>query len=297
MFSTPAAEPAELSEGRGKLSGMDDDALLEAARQCRAEGLTRAEIARSLGVSTWRVTELLSRLPPLRPDLRARAKDGKKAQARALRREGRTVPEIADEVGASTSSVSLWTRGMPKPERKVYAHPRVAAARHARWDALLADRERERAAVQEAGRREAEDLTDRELLLLGTALYWAEGSKSKPYRRRERLCFINSDPDVIRVHMRWLRLLGFGPQHCSFSLSIHETADVEAAERFWLEVIGPGGRWRKATIKRHRFETVRKNIGDSYHGCLVVRARQSRVAYQRMEGVWRGIVGDLSGVV
>lgn len=288
---------SELSERRGKLPDMDDEAQLEAAEHCRAEGMTRREIARSLGVSTWRVTELLARLPPVRPDLRARAEDAKRERARALRSAGRTMPEIAEELGVSKASVSLWTRDLPKPERKRYQHPRVSSARRARWDALLADRERERVVVQEAGRREADGLTDRELLILGTALYWAEGSKSKPYRRKERLSLINSDPDVIQVHMRWLRLLGFGTEDCSFSLSIHETADVEAAERYWRAVVGPGGRWRKATLKRHRPETVRKNIGAQYHGCLVVTTRQSRCAYQRMEGLWHGIVEALSGVV
>ncbi|MDQ1631985.1 MAG: hypothetical protein QOC80_1957, partial [Frankiaceae bacterium] len=277
--------------------GKDDEAQLRAVEQCRTEGMTRAEIARSVNVSTWRVTELLARLPPVRPDLRVRAKDAEREKARELRFAGRTMPEIAEELGVSSASVSLWTRDLPKPERKPYEHDRVAGARRARWDALLAAREGERASVKEAGCREVDDLTERELLLLGTALYWAEGSKSKPYRRKERLILINSDPDVIRVHMRWLRRLGFGTDDCSFSVSIHETADVEAAERYWREVVGPGGRWRKANLKRHRPETVRKNIGDSYHGCLVVQTRRSRVAYQRMEGLWRGIVEGLSGVV
>ncbi len=276
---------------------MDDEAQLEAARQCRAEGMTRAEIARSLGVSTWRVTELLSRLPPLRPDLRARAKDAMKEKARALRTAGRTMPEIVDELGVSKASVSLWTRDLPTPERKTYEHERIAAARRARWDAYLAARERERKVVEAAAMLEVGSLSERELLLVGTALYWAEGAKSKPYAKREFLQFINSDPDVIRVYMRWLRHLGWTNDDCSFSVSIHETSDAAAAEQYWRDLVGPGGRWRKANIKRHRPETLRKNVGDRYHGCLVVYASRSRTAYHRMEGVWRGIVEALSGVV
>jgi len=42
------------------------------------------------------------------------------------------------------------------------------------------------------------------VLLIGAALYWAEGSKDKPYARRERVQFINSDPDVIGFFLRWL---------------------------------------------------------------------------------------------
>jgi predicted transcriptional regulator len=270
------------------------------ARTLRREGMTRAEIARSLSVSTWRVTELLAGEPPRSPGLRARAKDDLHQRARKLRADGRTMPEIAEELGVSKASVSLWTSDLPKPPPRVpgtYEFERIAAARRAQWQERLAVSDEERRAVKTVASGEIGQLTDRELLLVGTALYWAEGAKDKPYSRREALTFINSDTDVICVYLRWLRLMGFENDDCSFALSIHETADVESAERYWRSVVGPGGRWRKASLKRHRPESLRKNVGASYHGCLVIYARQSRRSYQRMEGYWRGIVEALSGVV
>ncbi|WP_406727185.1 hypothetical protein [Streptomyces sp. GD-15H] len=50
-------------------------------------------------------------------------------------------------------------------------------------------------------------MTSRELFLTGVALYWAEGTKDKPHARRERVAFVNSDPDMIRLFLAWLDLL------------------------------------------------------------------------------------------
>jgi hypothetical protein len=79
-------------------------------------------------------------------------------------------------------------------------------------------------------------LSDRELLLIGAALYWAEGEKNKPWRVSDRVTFINSDPDLILLLLRWLDLVGIEPQRLVLRLSIHESADVQAAEHRWSEI-------------------------------------------------------------
>ena len=71
----------------------------------------------------------------------------------------------------------------------------------------------------------------------------------------------------------------------TYRLSIHESADVSAAERFWLDVTGAEPeQFRKPTLKRHNPKTVRKNTGDDYHGCLIIGVRLGAVLYQRIEG-------------
>ena len=42
-----------------------------------------------------------------------------------------------------------------------------------------------------------------------------------------------------------------------------------------------------------RSTVTRKNVGQTYVGCLVVRLVQCRELYQRIEGVWQGIMGGL----
>jgi hypothetical protein len=218
-----------------------------------------------------------------------KAKIAAREAARALRRQGKTYDEIVAELGVSKSSVSLWVRDLPKPPPRTAEHARLMSeARwgpHRRKQAILRQETKFRAA-KSIGR-----LTDRELFMAGVALYWAEGSKSKPYRMEERTTFTNSDPDVIAVYLAWLDLLGVARERLTFAVNIHESADVAGAERFWADFVGvPVESLRKTSLKRHNPKTVRKNVGEGYRGCLVVYVRKSADLYRRIEGWWYGIV-------
>ncbi len=219
-----------------------------------------------------------------------RAKTEQQETARRLRGEGRTYDEIQAELGVSKSSVSLWVRDVPVPGAAEARRERMRRASETRWGPVRKQRDAERWATKTKAAAEIGPLSDRELFLVGVALYWAEGSKDKPYDRRENVAFINSDPDVVAVYLSWLRLLGVGEERWRLRVSIHESADVPAAERFWAELAAvPIGFMRRATLKRHRPRTVRRNTGDGYRGCLVISVLDSADLYRRIEGWWNGI--------
>ncbi|MFF3775470.1 hypothetical protein [Streptomyces sp. NPDC002232] len=216
-------------------------------------------------------------------DLRERARD--------LRLRGWTYDEIRAELGCSKSSVSLWVRDLPGPPPRHSEEERMARM-NAGLARFHADRDEERRETKRLARESVGSLSDRELLVAGVALYWAEGSKDKPYRRSESLQFINSDPGVITLYLRWLDLLGVERDRLRFRVSIHESADVAGAERFWAELAGvEPSAFQRATLKRHNPRTVRKNTAGTYRGCLVVYVTRSAELYRRMEGTWYGIVG------
>ena len=237
-------------------------------------------------VSRYRIHSWVRDIPPPYRNRRVRAKDAVKARARELRCEGRTYTDIANELGVSKSSCSLWCSDLPRPE------PEPGKLRASTWGPGLRRRALERANMKLWAAQSIDGLTPRELFLVGVALYWAEGTKDKPYDRREYLAFINSDPGMVRVYLAWLRLVGVDPaRDCSFRVSIHERADVEAATRCWAEIVGIEPRdFAKATLKRHNPRTNRKNVSADYHGCLVIRVLKSANLYQRVEGWWFGIV-------
>ncbi|WP_308108366.1 hypothetical protein [Streptomyces antimicrobicus] len=218
-----------------------------------------------------------------------KAKTDLQARARELRLQGRTYNEITAELGCAKSSVSLWVRDLPTPARRVEQGKQAARAR---WDRELAARDAARQETKRAAAAEIGTLTERELFLIGVGLYWSEGAKDKTYDRRERVIFVNSDPGMIKVYLTWLRLLGVDPEKIHFSVTIHETADIPAAEKFWADLAGIDlADLGTTVIKRHTPTTLRKNTGESYRGCLTVRVRQSAELYRRIEGWWCGIVG------
>ena len=273
----------------------DDDPepdIKEQARELRRQGLSITQIAYALGrrahapVARW-----VADVPPPEWTKRPRAKDDLRAKARELRADGRSLLEIATALGVAKSSVSLWVRDLPIPdglrERAAHAH-RINGQR---WLRDRARREYERQQVKAAARALVGLVSDRELMLVGVVLYWAEGAKDKPYARREKVSFINSDSEVIILFQRWLDLMKVPEEDRRYRLSIHVSADLESAHAWWSQVAGiPVDRFDRPTLKRHNPQTVRLNIGDSYHGCLVISVCKSRVLYQQVDGLFHGIV-------
>jgi hypothetical protein len=266
--------------------------LRERAIALRREGLSRRQIRDRLKVNN---NDILNRLlegePPPEWTKRPNAKDGLRARAREMRLRGMTYDQIQLELGCSKSSISLWVRDLPKPERAPRTQEEASAIAKRGWEATMRRREIERQQTKFEAAREIGKLTDRELFIAGVTLYWAEGAKDKPYQRREILQFINSDPNVIELYLRWLDLLGVDRERLRFRLSIHESADVPAATRFWAELAGVDpSTFQSATLKKHNPKTTRHNTTDAYRGCLVIYVAQSAELYRRVEGAWYGIV-------
>jgi len=109
--------------------------------------------------------------------------------------------------------------------------------------------------------------------------------EAKPYRRSDRIDFINSDPHLVKFFLRFLETAGVSKDRLIFRVSIHETADPVAAQRFWRKVIGfEDAYFKPPLIKHHKPLTVRKNTGEDYHGCLRILVRRSTSLYRQIEG-------------
>ncbi|MEI5522684.1 hypothetical protein WB401_16355 [Streptomyces brasiliscabiei] len=269
----------------------DFEGLRERAVALRREGHSLRQIRDELKIfNNDLLNQLVKGEPPPEWTKRPNAKDDLRAKARELRLQGWTYDQIEAELGCSRSSISLWVRDLPKPERKRSPEEAAAIARRG-WEAKLRIRDEERQQTKDAAKQAIGDLSPRELFLVGVGLYWAEGSKDKPYDRRENVAFVNSDPGMIQVFLAWLDLLGVDRERLRFNVMIHESADVSGAENYWAELVGADrSTFNKTTLKKHNPKTVRKNVGDSYRGCLVIKVLKGADLYRRIEGSWYGIV-------
>ncbi|MFE1050255.1 hypothetical protein ACFW5S_31600 [Streptomyces olivaceus] len=273
----------------------DFEGLREQAVALRRSGYSLRQIRDELKVFN---NDILNRLlagePPPEWTKRPNAKDDVRDRARELRLQGWTYDQIQVELGCSKSSISLWVRDLPRPERREPSEQAKLAARK-RWEHELAIRDEVRRQTKEAAARQIGNMTDRDLFMAGIALYWAEGTKDKPYDRRENVLFVNSDASVIKLYLAWLLLLGVKQDRLAYRVMIHVTADVESAKRYWADLVGVDvPRLQKTTIKKHNPKTVRKNVGADYHGCLVVRVSQGAELYRRIEGWWGGMVSGVT---
>jgi hypothetical protein len=125
-------------------------------------------------------------------------------------------------------------------------------------------------------------------------LYWAEGSKEKEYQPGRTVQFTNTDPDMIRLFILWLKAI----YHKTFAdltidLCIHDLQRERTEEiaAFWINALG-GSPDMIAHIyyKKGNPKTLRKNVGASYHGTLRVTVRSSSTLNRQIAGWTKGVI-------
>lgn len=158
-------------------------------------------------------------------------------EARRLRREeGLAITDICKRLGVAKSSVSLWVRDIELTEAqkaaiKVQHYAYDAQTRGAHTNAIKARAIREQ--YQQEGRAKARegDL----LHQAGCMLYWAEGRKN-----RHQLTFTNSDPDMLRFYMRFVRkALGVMDEQISIYIHCYTDNDftIDEIMGYWLNLL------------------------------------------------------------
>nr|WP_240942215.1 helix-turn-helix domain-containing protein [Planosporangium thailandense] len=264
------------------------------ARRLRREGLSVPQIQARLGVSKERLRDWLRGVPPPEWTRRPTAKDDLRERALVLRAQGWSVNDLALELGIARSTAWRWVRHLPldrDSERARRKREHAALMADGRWERHRRERDERHAAAVASAASEVGSLSDREVLLLGAAVYWCEGAKGKPWRPASKIIFTNSDPGLIRLFLRFLALADVDDERICFRLYIHETADVGAAEQWWMDRLGVGReRFQPTSLKRHRLPVVRKNTGAAYHGCIAVSVRGYRDIYWRIEGLIEAIL-------
>ena len=153
---------------------------------------------------------------------RGRVED--RERARRLRAEAWTLQQIADELGAAKSSVSLWVRDVefiPQPRNRGAPSQRVHPMRVAKLDEI------ER--LRSEGVARIGELSRKEFLVAGVALYAGEGAK-----RDGGVRFANSDPRMVLFFVQWLRaFFTVDESRLRVRLYLHQGLDLDTANRFW----------------------------------------------------------------
>ena len=195
--------------------------------------------------------------------------------ARRLRsEEGLPINEIARRVSVSKSSVSIWVRDIeltPQQEAVLKAKNPAYNRQLSGWRQNAAKHRANRVAAQESGRTLARRSDS--LHLAGCMLYWAEGSK-----RRNQLCFSNSDPAMVKFFVVFLKTY-FDIRDTDIRLTCHLFADHIARQReveqFWLKEAGlPGESLRKSVVNVYSRSSKRKRLNKLPYGtCQVVVSR------------------------
>ena len=220
-----------------------------------------------------------------------------KIKAVALRRQGKTYSEILKEVPVAKSTLSLWLRGvgLAKAQKQRITQKR----KEAQIKGAMARRQ-QRIVLTEKIYKEAEQeigpINQRELWLMGTMLYWAEGGKEKAWRPGSGMNFSNSDHRMISLFLKWLLVCGVEKKDIQFSIYIHENHrdSIKQVRKFWIDKTGFSEKYfTYVYFKKHNPKTKRRNIGDDYRGNLRVNVKKSSTLVRKVEGWVRGVVKNI----
>lgn len=139
------------------------------------------------------------------------SKPEEKRRAIELRRQGRSYREILERVPVTKSTLSLRSVGLSQRQRQRLAAKKLAGARRGAKELRRGRLVRAVRTTAAAELEAARYLANRDLLwAVGTALYWAEGFKPKPWRS-----------DIQAAMRHWTERLGPAGFHVPVRLKRH----------------------------------------------------------------------------
>lgn len=186
-------------------------------------------------------------------------KNKEKKIAREKRLEGKSIKEIAKLLGVAKSSVSLWVRDIHlNEETTIQLKQRgfTSLAIERRRNSRLANEEGKRQGLMRSAAVQISKLSDEDLRLVGSALYWGEGGKTARIARVS-----NADPLVIKVMMEFFRRVCEVPEEkFQGHIHIHSHLNAKKAEKYWSEISGiPLSRFYKTYVKPSKASLAKKD--------------------------------------
>ncbi len=217
-----------------------------------------------------------------------------KQRAIFLRQEGKTYSEILREIPVAKSTLTIWLRevGLAKEQIQIISEKRIAAQKKGA-NARREIRQRRQEQLYTEAAKDISYINERDLFLLGIALYWAEGTKEKARNSGSGVSFNNMDPRMIRLFIKWLiNCAKVEKDRICFEIYLHETSKqrINDVRAYWSNEISFSLEYfEKVYFKQGSINTNRKNTGLLYYGVLRVKVRASSDLLRRLEGWVRAI--------
>lgn len=221
-----------------------------------------------------------------------RAKKTAFQEAIRLRHLGKSYSEIAALLTVSKSTLSLWLRNVELDEsiksilesKKFLGQQKGGLSK--KNFRILSQNFLELSAL-----KEIDKISNRELWLLGIIAYWCEGSKQKEYNVSQPVVFANSDPILLKLFVKWLKVIcKINENDILYTIYIHENANSKKALLYWSKEMNIlENKFTRTILKKHKVKTKRKNIDGTYNGLLRVTVRRSTNLNRKIKGWVLGI--------
>ena len=208
------------------------------------------------------------------------AKSKERLEALKLRRRGLSVGNIAQRLGVSKSSVSTWCEDiqLTSEQRTQLLKNKIEGGHRGRIIGAETNRNKrlKNMAEQElVARSMIGDLTARDKLMIGIALYWGEGTKAV---HSSATAITNSDPEAVLFARNWFEQLGVERSMFQPYIFISETHRMreKVIMRFWSRYLHISARqFAPIIFLKGRPKKIYENH-NSYYGVVALRVRKGK---------------------
>lgn len=221
------------------------------------------------------------------------AKSSQKIQAISLRRKGESIKKIASILKVSVGSVSAWCRDIALNQEQIaLLQKRSTDPYYGKKKNYLEIKKQEFdkkvISLKQKGISQIGRLSQREIFLIGIALYWAEG-----FKRDHQVGFATSDIEMAKFFIYWLnRCFNMSPQKdliIRVTVNISHKDRVDEIQKYWSERLNvKSEQFSKPFFQKSVWNKVYENR-EEYHGVVRIKVRRSvdflRTIYGYIEGL------------
>jgi len=206
------------------------------------------------------------------------------------RKEGMSLSDLSKKYKLAKSTVSLWCQEviLSSRARNIINEKWLKNTAAARAKGVLTNKQRRIDSIQMESLKAQEiigALSDRDLLIMGVGLYWAEGSKKET---GSGFSFINSDPTMVKIMNEWLvKVARVTKDQLIITVSVnvfHKERETEIL-KFWSNLLDfPVGRFGNSVFIKAPYRKVYDNH-ENYFGMVRIKVRSSSWLRRRILGM------------
>lgn len=202
-----------------------------------------------------------------------------KIKAIKLRKSGKSYTEISKLLSTSKSTLSYWLKSVPLKQEyreKFYTKQIENLSKGSRSQKERRSKEIENV-IEMAEKEIITPLSFESYQLMGAALYWAEGSKTKMFE------FTNSDPHMILFIIRWIEsILKIKSKNLKAALNIYPQQNEYKIKKFWSNLTNiPIKNFGRSYIKPLNNNYKKNNL---YYGAIKIMIPKSMDIKHRIFG-------------
>lgn len=184
-----------------------------------------------------------------------------------MRLSGMSYSQIKSKIKVSKSTLSIWLEKYPLSAERIkelrdWNPRRIENCRNTK----LKKRQERLKIVYENVSKEIGILSKRDLFIAGMFLYWGEGTKAS----RGLVALTNTDPSMIKLFIKWLKLLGVNKNLLRIKLHLYIDMDINEKTAFWSRELEISiDQFTKPYIKDSRFTSLTYKNSFGHGTCIV----------------------------